>query len=351
MSDSVHNTNKKAITVIIPCHNCADSLADTWRSLTEQTFGLDRLECIFVDDASTDEGATWNMLQDIEKEASESVMIIRLEENLRQGGARNVAITYASGEYIMFLDADDELMPGACEILYNTAIKEDSDIIQFNHLAVCGNDSREMRGTEHNVTYAIDSVSARNRFLNASTVDYGCWNKFYKTELVRMAEAKFAEHAVYEEPLFVYPCFLYADRITLITDVLYRYNLHPGSTVTSHIGTRLLDHPRVQLELLEYCMKHTEKWAEYRETICLYFMWSYYCETICFAGSTPGARLPLEYFREMQNVCRTVFPDWAQMEVFTQIPAPVVEVIGSISRDFGSQAELDEYIRQVSRTI
>lgn len=76
-------------------------------SLVQQTIGIDQIELIFVDDASTDEDATWNMLQEFERAYPESIMILKLEENMRQGGARNVALQYATGEYIAFVDADD----------------------------------------------------------------------------------------------------------------------------------------------------------------------------------------------------------------------------------------------------
>ena len=58
---------------------------------------IDQIELIFVDDASTDEDATWNMLQEFERAYPESIMILKLEENMRQGGARNVALQYATG--------------------------------------------------------------------------------------------------------------------------------------------------------------------------------------------------------------------------------------------------------------
>ena len=72
-------------------------------SLVQQTIGIDQIELIFVDDASTDEDATWNMLQEFERAYPESIMILKLEENMRQGGARNVALQYATGDILHLL--------------------------------------------------------------------------------------------------------------------------------------------------------------------------------------------------------------------------------------------------------
>ena len=51
---------------------------------------------------------------------------------------------------------------------------------------------------------------------------YGCWNKFYKRELIERAKVKFAEHVAYEEPLFVYPLYFYGTKTVLRN--LHRYN-------------------------------------------------------------------------------------------------------------------------------
>nr|WP_039121459.1 glycosyltransferase family 2 protein [Ligilactobacillus ruminis] len=76
-------------------------------SYVGQSIGIDNLELIFVNDASKDDGQTWNMLNEIEEAYPESLIIIDLTCNRRQGGARNEGLKYASGEYIAFVDADD----------------------------------------------------------------------------------------------------------------------------------------------------------------------------------------------------------------------------------------------------
>ena len=52
--------NNKKISIIIPCHNSSETLDNAWNSLKNQTLGIENIECIFVDDASDDDGKTWN---------------------------------------------------------------------------------------------------------------------------------------------------------------------------------------------------------------------------------------------------------------------------------------------------
>ena len=76
----------KKISVIIPCFNVAKWLPQCFLSLVQQTIGIHNLELIFVNDASTDDGATWELLKEMEQAYPEDVLIIDLPENRHQGG-------------------------------------------------------------------------------------------------------------------------------------------------------------------------------------------------------------------------------------------------------------------------
>lgn len=123
----------KKVSVIIPCFNAAKYLPKYFMSLVQQTIGIGQIELIFVDDDSTDDGSTWSMLQEFECAYPESIMILKLEENMRQGGARNVALQYATGEYIAFVDADDFVSENFLLETYEKSKESDADIIQFEY--------------------------------------------------------------------------------------------------------------------------------------------------------------------------------------------------------------------------
>ena len=319
--------------------------------MKSQSIGIDMLECIFVDDASTDDGATWNVLKEIEKDEEESVIIIQLENNMKQGGARNIGIDYATGEYLMFLDSDDVLRQDACELLYNYAEIHHTDIIQFNHIYVLGEEKRITKESRANVDYSIKNKEDRYKFLDASTVTYGCTNKFFRLSLIHKAQARFAEKVIYEEPLFVYPCFLYAKKVSLITEALYYYIFRDESTVTSMTGIRILDHPQVQLELLRYCLQRTELFKEYRNYIELYFIWSYYCETLYFASQNPDAFIPLIYYKGMQEICETVFGDWRSNPLIKTLPPNIYSIIDNIDHFIETQEELENLIHRAGTEL
>ena len=342
---------RKKVSVIIPCYNASSTLMRPWNSLKEQTMDMDDIEAVFIDDASDDNGATWSILQSIESEAPESVMIIRSDENLKQGGARNIGIGYASGEYLIFLDADDALIPEALEELYDKAQNTKADIVQFQHKFVQGDDSGIMipksadESDEENVYDFDKEPDWKSVFLTGVMGAFGCTCRFYKLNLLRESSSYFAENVFYEEPKFVYPLFLYVHKYVRLHRGFYLYYYHTDSTMTSKLGVHLLDHPRVQLELLNDLMQREEEFSKFVNEIEFHFIQSFYWETIAFSVINRGF-LPLDFYKEMQRTCRTFFPN-SMNNPFVKSMKPYFPVVQSIYTEVDSQADLDILAKQL----
>lgn len=302
----------KLISIIVPCHNCSSSLKRCWNSLKEQTMELESIEVIFVDDASDDQNATWCVLQEIEKEAPDSVSIIHLEQNVRQGGARNVALQYISGKYFMFLDADDTLNIDACKILYQIGETSDADMIFYNCI-YCDDKGNSIPRTvykEHMVLDLSDEGNRRKTLLGKG-LTYGCVDKFYRTDFYKAVGSLFPEHMIYEEPLFVYPLFFYAKQIEIIPDYLYNYYIHPNSTVTEAAFKHRGDHPAVQFLLLNWLKKDTIRFSRYREEIMFYMIWSSFVETLIFTKNDPKSEMAYQFYEYIRTILVSEFPDYS----------------------------------------
>lgn len=262
----------KKVSVIIPCFNATKYLPKCFMSLVQQTIGIDQIELIFVDDASTDEDATWNMLQEFERAYPESIMILKLEENMRQGGARNVALQYATGEYIAFVDADDFVAENFLLETYEKAKESDADIIQFEYFYYT--DRLGAVDSGRNImpeVIEISSVNDRKEFLISEKITYGCWNKLYRHDLLKTAHTAYAEHVIYEEPLFVYPLLYFANKIVILNDAYYYYRQNDSGTMRNDMRQEetLKMHADVQLAVWNF-MKNTPFFQEYYDEIKLY---------------------------------------------------------------------------------
>ena len=94
------------VTVVVPCYNQADFLAEALASVQAQTHG--RVECIVVDDGSDDER--------IAERALEHGARCVKDANRGLPRARNRGLADSRGEFVLFLDADDRLLPDAIAI-------------------------------------------------------------------------------------------------------------------------------------------------------------------------------------------------------------------------------------------
>ena len=119
----------KKISIIIPCYNVEKYIDRCIRSLVKQTIGIEQLELICVDDASTD--GTVEKLKRWEKRFPASILLILCEQNGKQGTARNIGFSHANADYIGYVDADDWVEDSMFEKLYDAALENDTDIDNY----------------------------------------------------------------------------------------------------------------------------------------------------------------------------------------------------------------------------
>ena len=114
------------VSVIVPTFAPGDRLNRVVRSLEAQTMPAWDFEVIFVDDGSPDD--TWQRLQHV-RDTHMNVRIERIEHSGWPSKPRNVGLELAQGEYVLFMDHDDELYPRALEAGYAMAARNHADVL------------------------------------------------------------------------------------------------------------------------------------------------------------------------------------------------------------------------------
>lgn len=220
------------ISVILPCYNVSAYIDRCLTSIINQTIGVDALEIICVDDASTDN--TWQKLQDWEKKYSQNIIVIHCDENGRQGRARNIGLSYASCEWVGFVDADDWIEPDYFEKLYFIATNIKCDIVgcaidrdfssnlSFFDNRKTGKDDRYM---------VIDTVEKRKTFLVFQSMGANCYGKLIRRSLLLSHQIYFPENLAYEDNYTASLLHLYTSKVYLSEEILYHYYVNPNSTV------------------------------------------------------------------------------------------------------------------------
>ena len=142
-------------------------------SLTSQTLDKSQYEIILVDDASTDD--TWKHIEDWENRFPNIIITVHCDVNGKMGRARNIGLTYASGEYIGYADSDDWTEPEMFEKMLEAAENGKMDVVVCKSIRDHGNDyDKSKAGTGRIDVMNIDSEVKRKEFIVANPMSYAC---------------------------------------------------------------------------------------------------------------------------------------------------------------------------------
>lgn len=157
------------ISVIIPVYNAEKYIDNCLRSVLTQKNA--EFEVILINDGSTDQTS-----KRCERWIREYKNVRYIEqENQGQGSARNCGIHQAQGAWLVFLDADDELVPGALHKLQEVADK-DADIICYEFFL-----RRRFGGDEDEHIRLFDGTYRSNSDLIRESTTF-LWDKMFRTE-------------------------------------------------------------------------------------------------------------------------------------------------------------------------
>lgn len=238
--------NNKLISVIIPIYNVEPYIKKCVQSLLDQTHPT--FQAILVNDGSTDRSMDFckGMI------AHDSRFTIVNQENRGLSAARNTGVQHVSGDYVLYLDSDDALVPDALEVLFNAAKKHQADIVQGNfyydypdYLLL------NTLQKEEEIVYTRDS--ALKALLEHKTVLNFAWGKLIRTSLALkhpFPEGKFFEDTCWKAKL-IHDSSTY---IALKSPVLY-YLQRPGS-ISGNFSIRNLDQLDAEVERLQFLEKN-----------------------------------------------------------------------------------------------
>ncbi|MBQ1901992.1 MAG: glycosyltransferase [Lachnospiraceae bacterium] len=207
------------VSIIVPIYNAEDTLQECLDSIAKQT--LKEWQVILVDDKSTDNSLS--IAKRFEETYEDRTILIPLEENAGPGNARNIALQYATGEYIGFVDSDDAITPHMYELLYEEAIGytgadgEHYDIVdtgfydQKNDTAILF--------TADELTGKLDS---KKRSTLIASGGYNC-TKIFKRKFLENCHLSFRQEYVLEDMDFLIEAFAKAKSVGNVKQILYLY--------------------------------------------------------------------------------------------------------------------------------
>lgn len=309
----------KKISVIIPCYNASCYIDRCITSVICQTIGMDELEIICVDDASTD--ATWEHLQKWEQLYPDHILLLQQKVNRRQGAARNLALQYASADWIAFVDADDWLEYDYFEQLYEPTTKYVCDVVSCGFLRDVSDlkeksDKKVERAGK--VQYiSVDTKEKRKMLFRYKSLGPGSWAKIIRKKLLIDKEILFPEDLVYEDHYWVSLLHLYAENVYIIDENLYHYFWNPQSTVLSREQEHHLDQLTVQMMKGKAFAERgfLEEYGEAIEYDLLWYAVTSFLKSIIIFWDEP----PFSWFQLGRELIRQQVPDYQRNPYISEL--------------------------------
>ena len=216
------------ISIIIPIYKVEDYLERCISSIVNQTYK--DLEIILVDDGSPDR------CPEICNEWSEKDSRIRVvhKENGGLSSARNVGIEIATGDYIFFLDSDDDIPIESISFLVELVYKHpEVDLVQGN-LEVVGNRINVWKIKDALPEFIGNKEEAKRTILNNELFPWPAVNKLYRTSFLRDNNLKFREMIIHEDDHFVFYLAKFVKSIAFCRNITYRYYIRDNSIMTAN---------------------------------------------------------------------------------------------------------------------
>ena len=224
-----------SISVIIPMFNAEETIRTTLTSITEQQFDG---EILVVDDGSTDGGPS--IVKDTQKQDAR-IKLITLAKNSGHGPARNAGIEAATNEYLVFVDADDQLFPGALDNLQSAVKSESADLYFLNCLEEKKSGLREI--TSRDMLSMLANSETPHTAESCPKVlvwPAATWAKAYRRDFIMDSGIRFPLGFHQDIPWSALTT-LAATSIRAVEEPFYRYARRgPGSSTTTIVSPKTL---------------------------------------------------------------------------------------------------------------
>lgn len=204
------------LTVIMTVYNAMPYLKEALSSVLNQTFR--NFELIVIDDHSTD--GSFEYIDSISKYDDRVHLYINM--NKGAGAARNMGLSLARGDYILFLDADDEFISTMFEKMIDTAITSKADVTICNY--ILNNGIHHRIAIKNLQLYAyLHNIGFKTKLLYS--INLSAWNKMYKTQYINDLKIQFQNCRHANDAYFVITTLINARHIAAIDDPLLIYYL------------------------------------------------------------------------------------------------------------------------------
>lgn len=238
------------ISLIIPVYNASSYIEKCLGSLVAQT--MDDIEILLVDDHGNDDSMLIAERFIKSHPSKKTFHLLATPHNMGPGGARNIGIEEAQGEFVGFVDSDDMVEPDYCEQLYRAAKEHNADLAYCQAQLVQGGITSLMT----NPVIPSGSFCGENRHHFLTHYVTMMWTFLYRRSLLSKYGISFPATRSAEDSYFLTCALLATQRIACVDRPLYRYLVHEESLSEVRNPKRYLDKIKSFDLLMQFTHEH-----------------------------------------------------------------------------------------------
>ena len=251
----------KHLSLIIPVFNGVETIQKCLDSIFHLPIEQNDFEVIVIDDCSTDE-----TIKIVEEFASDktNLILLKQDENHRQGAARNRGMSIASGRYIAFIDSDDAVSPGIISAL-GLAEQENLEMVAMKVVKLSPDDQVLFTfELPYNPTtfYSGVELQSSHPFWFTGPCAY-----LYSNEFLHQVNYPFKEDVLFEDSDFVNVHLFNAEKMGYSDECGYIIHENPSSTTHTISYQSVCDYALLGTRLLKLYQLIEDKDTSFAESI------------------------------------------------------------------------------------
>ena len=299
------------LSIIVPVYNmmAGGKLKNCLDSLVNQD--LEDMEIIAVDDKSTDDSL--KLLESYSEKYGSRFITVASPVNRRQGGAKNLGLQRASGQWIGFVDSDDWIAGDMYSKLLRKAEETGADVVGCDYI-LTDEIGRETGTVSQNNTPDQTGSLGEPQYKKLLLHPGSMVIKIYKRHIFEKWKIQFPEGIFYEDNAVAALPLLYASRFERVDEPLYYYYQHCESTVHKVDISRCEDRIRA-MELYKDELVKRGFFERYHEEIIYKIMELGYNITL-FSYLQTAALPSLAFVRRLRQFLLKQAPDYADNEYY-----------------------------------
>ena len=224
------------LSMIVPIYNGEKYLKRAVDSIINQSIGFENIELILINDCSKDN--TKEIILEY-SDKYDNIIPINLEKNSGCAGIpRNIGLSKATSDFIMFLDVDDYYTQDACEKLYDTILAEKSDIVVANYYLNSNGNIMEnnLCPKKYKKLISFNPTQNQSNFDKITNMTFMApWSKIFTKEIIKDNNITFSKDTQFDDALFYFENLLKSKKVTILPNApLYYYNEYGDSIMHKH---------------------------------------------------------------------------------------------------------------------